>query len=174
MLAWLRNYRGEWIRADVTAGLIAAAVVIPKAMAYGTVAGLPVQVGLYTAFVPMAIYALHGTSRPLSVSTTATLASLSGAALGQVAPHTGSEGLMTATATLTMLVGGLLVLGALLRLGFVSNFISEPVLIGFKAAIALLSYSTTAREARGEKPIGKPKRRKSILLYAFRASRTSS
>ena len=74
--------RRTWLRHDVTAGLTAAAVVIPKAMAYATIAGLPVQVGLYTAFVPMVVYALLGTSRPLSVSSTTTIAILSAAALG--------------------------------------------------------------------------------------------
>ena len=71
---------------DVLAGLITAAVVIPKAMAYATIAGLPVQIGLYTALVPMAIYAVLGTSRPLSVSTTTTIAILTGALLGEIAP----------------------------------------------------------------------------------------
>ena len=73
-------------RKDVLAGLTAAAVVAPKAMAYATIAGLPVQVGLYTAIVPMAVYAALGTSRPLSVSTTTTIAILTAAALGQAAP----------------------------------------------------------------------------------------
>ena len=73
----LRDYPREWLRPDVIAGLTAAAVVVPKALAYATIAGLPVQVGLYTAFVPMVIYALLGTSRPLSVSTTTTIASRS-------------------------------------------------------------------------------------------------
>jgi MFS superfamily sulfate permease-like transporter len=69
VLDWLAGYRREWLRPDVIAGLTTAAVVIPKAMAYATVAGLPVEVGLYTAFVPMVVYAALGTSRPLSVST---------------------------------------------------------------------------------------------------------
>src|SRR3974390_3442754 len=73
-LVWLRRYPKQWLRADVVAGLIAAAVVIPKAMAFATIAGLPVQVGLYTVFLPMVIYALLGTSRVLRVSTTTTLA----------------------------------------------------------------------------------------------------
>ena len=63
---WIRDYHGDWITLDVVAGLTTAAVVIPKAMAYATIAGLPVQVGLYTAFLPMVIYAVLGTSRPLS------------------------------------------------------------------------------------------------------------
>ncbi|MEQ1800888.1 MAG: SulP family inorganic anion transporter [Gammaproteobacteria bacterium] len=138
MLAWLRDYRPEWLRPDVLAGLITAAVVIPKAMAYATVAGLPVQVGLYTAFVPMVIYAVLGSSRVLSVSTTTTIAILTGAALSEVAPDGGMALVLPALATLTLLVGILLALGALLRLGFLANFISEPVLIGFKAGIGLV------------------------------------
>ncbi|MBW2410339.1 MAG: hypothetical protein JRF72_11115 [Deltaproteobacteria bacterium] len=66
LLEWLPGYRGKWLRADLIAGLTAAAVVIPKAMAYATIANLPVQVGLYTAFVPLVLYAVLGTSRPLS------------------------------------------------------------------------------------------------------------
>ena len=79
MTTWFTSYRKDWLRPDVIAGLTTAAVVIPKAMAYATIAGLPVQVGLYTAFLPMVIYAVLGTSRPLSVSTTTTLAILTAA-----------------------------------------------------------------------------------------------
>jgi len=115
-----------------------AAVVIPKAMAYATIAGLPVQVGLYTAFLPLAIYALLGTSRPLSVSTTTTIALLAAAELDAVVPNADPAMLMTATATLAFAVGAMLVLASILRLGFVASFISEPVLVGFKAGIGLV------------------------------------
>lgn len=125
-------------RADVVAGLTAAAVVAPKAMAYATIAGLPVQVGLYTAIVPMVVYAALGTSRPLSVSTTTTIAILSAAALGQVAPTGSASELIAASATLAMLVGALLLIASVIRLGFVANFISEPVLTGFKSGIGLV------------------------------------
>jgi high affinity sulfate transporter 1 len=135
---WFSGKEKTWLRSDVLAGLITAAVVIPKAMAYATIAGLPVQVGLYTALVPMVIYVVLGTSRPLSVSTTTTLAILTAAQLGHVAPNGDPASLMVASATLTLLVGALLILASLLRLGFVANFISEPVLIGFKAGIALV------------------------------------
>jgi SulP family sulfate permease len=138
MIHWPSGYRKEWLGKDVIAGLITAAVVIPKAMAYATIAGLPVQVGLYTAFVPMVIYAVLGTSRPLSVSTTTTLAILVAAELGQVVPNGDPASLMRASATLTLLVGAMLVLASFLRLGFVANFISEPVLVGFKAGIGLV------------------------------------
>ncbi len=129
---------GPGLRFDVVAGLTAAAVVLPKAMAYATVAGLPVEVGLYTAFIPMVIYALLGTSRVLSVSSTATLAILAGTQLGLTVPDGDPGQLITATATLTALVGVMLLAARVLRLGFVANFISTPVLTGFKAGIGLV------------------------------------
>jgi high affinity sulfate transporter 1 len=126
------------LRPDIVAGLTAAAVVLPKAMAYATVAGLPVSVGLYTAFVPTVVYALLGTSRVLSVSSTTTLAILTAAELSLVVPDGDPAKLLTATATLTALTGLLLILASALRLGFVANFISSPVLTGFKAGIGLV------------------------------------
>jgi high affinity sulfate transporter 1 len=126
------------LRPDLVAGLTAAAVVLPKAMAYATVAGLPVAVGLYTAFVPMVVYALLGTSRVLSVSSTTTLAILAGTQLGLAVPDGDPARLITATATLGLLVGAILIAARLLRLGFVANFISAPVLTGFKAGIGLV------------------------------------
>jgi len=135
---WLLSYHKEWLRPDIIAGLTAAAVVIPKAMAYATIAGLPVQVGLYTAFLPMVVYALLGSSRPLSVSTTTTLAILTAAELGEVVPGGDPASLFRAAMMLTLLVGSFLALASLLRMGFVANFISEPVLVGFKAGIGLV------------------------------------
>jgi high affinity sulfate transporter 1 len=126
------------LRADLVAGLTAAAVVVPKAMAYATIAGLPVQVGLYTACVPMVVYALLGSSRPLSVSTTTTIAILTAAELSQVAPGGSAADLAAAVATLAVLVGALLLFASAIRLGFVANFISEPVLAGFKMGIGLV------------------------------------
>src|ERR1700751_1413536 len=107
-------------------------------MAYATIAGLPVEVGLYTAFVPMVIYAMAGSSRPLSVSTTTTLAILTAAELEEVVPGGNAATLLRAATMLTLLVGGFLVLASLLRMGFIANFISEPVLVGFKAGIGLV------------------------------------
>ena len=126
------------LRADAIAGLTAAAVVLPKAMAYATVAGLSVSVGLYTAFVPLIVYALIGTSRVLSVSSTTTLAILTGAQLGLAVPDGDPVKLTVAAATLTALTGVLLIGASVLRLGFLANFISTPVLTGFKAGIGLV------------------------------------
>jgi high affinity sulfate transporter 1 len=123
---------------DVVAGLTAAAVVIPKAMAYATIAGIPIEVGLYTAVIPMIVYALLGTSRPLSVSTTTTIAILTGSELAASAPNGTPAELMAATTMLACLTGAALLVASLLRLGFLAKFISEPVLVGFKAGICLV------------------------------------
>src|SRR6185503_1524079 len=132
------KYPTEWLRSDVLAGLTAAAVVIPKAMAYATIAGLPVQIGLYTALVPMVVYAALGSSRPLSVTTTTTIAILTGAELGAAVPGGEAAQLVVASATLAVLVGAMLIAAAALRLGFVANFISESVLTSFKAGIGVV------------------------------------
>jgi MFS superfamily sulfate permease-like transporter len=135
---WITGYQKAWLRYDVVAGLTSAAVVIPKAMAYATIAGLPVEVGLYTALVPMVIYAVLGTSRVLSVSTTTTIAILVGTELAVAVPGADAATLLRATATLALLVGAILLVASLFRLGFIASFISEPVLIGFKAGIGLV------------------------------------
>ena len=135
---WLPSYDRSWLRPDIVAGMTTAAVVIPKAMAYATIAGLPVQVGLYTAFVPLIIYAVLGTSRVMSTTTTTTIAILVGTELGIAVPNGDAAALLQATALLTLMVGAILVLASVLRLGFVANFISEPVLIGFKAGIGVV------------------------------------
>jgi len=134
---WLRSYQPTWLRGDLVAGLTAAAVVVPQAMAYGAIAGLPLVVGLYTALVPLVVYAVLGTSRPLSVTTTSTIAILTAGALHQVAPDGSGEALVPAAATLAFLVGAMLLAASVLRLGVVANLISEPVLIGFKAGVGL-------------------------------------
>ena len=138
VLEWARKYQPQWMVPDLVAGATAAAVVLPKALGYATIAGLPVQVGLYTCLVPMAVYALLGTSRPLSVSTTTTIAILTGAALAALGPSLDAAGQLAALATLSLLVGAILIAAGLLRLGFVADFISEPVLVGFKAGIAVV------------------------------------
>jgi high affinity sulfate transporter 1 len=138
ILDWVSSYKKEWLRADIIAGLTTAAVVIPKAMAYATIAGLPVQVGLYTAFLPMIIYSLFGTSRVLSVSTTTTIAILTAAELKRIVPNNDPAAMQSALVMLTLLAGAILIVAGILRLGFVANFISEPVLIGFKAGIGVV------------------------------------
>jgi high affinity sulfate transporter 1 len=140
ILSWLPRYQPAWLRFDLVAGLTAAAVVIPQAMAYAAIAGLPVQVGLYTALVPMLIYVLLGTSRPLSVSSTSTISMLTATELARVAQGGDPADYLVAASTLAFLVGIFLLLAGLLRLGFLANFISLPVLTGFKAGIGVVIF----------------------------------
>ncbi|HTP65621.1 MAG TPA: SulP family inorganic anion transporter [Geobacteraceae bacterium] len=138
LLDWLPAYRKEWLSLDVVAGLTTAAVVIPKAMAYAAIAGLPLVVGLYTSLVMLVIYAFLGTSPLLSVTTSSTIAILAVGTLADAAPGGDPAALMAASATLSLLVGAFLLLAGFLRLGAVANLISDPVLTGFKAGIGLV------------------------------------
>jgi high affinity sulfate transporter 1 len=138
MSALVSGYQRGWFRFDAVAGLTTAAVVIPQSMAYASIAALPVQAGLYVALVPMFVYALLGSSRPLSVSSTSTLAILTATQLTLVVPAGDSAHLMAAASALALLVGGFLIVAGLLRLGVVANFISDPVLTGFKAGVGLV------------------------------------
>ena len=106
-------------------------------MAYAAIAGLPLVIGLYTALVPLVIYAVMGTSRPLSVTTTSTIAILTADALHEALPGAGGTQLLEATVTLAFLVGIILLASSVLRLGVVATLISDPVLVGFKAGVGL-------------------------------------
>ena len=138
MIGPLSGYQKDWLRFDALAGLTTAAVVIPKAMAYAVIAGLPVQAGLYVALVPMLVYALLGSSRQLSMSSTTTLAILTATELALAVPDGDPERLMVAASTLALLSGAFLLLAVFLRMWFLANFISDPVLSGFKAGIGLV------------------------------------
>jgi high affinity sulfate transporter 1 len=124
--------------ADLIPGLTTSAVVVPKALAYATIAQLPVQAGLFAALVPMAVYAVLGTSRLLSVSTTTPIAILCATAIGEALRKDPGLDPLTAAATLSVLVGLMLVAARVLRMGFLANFISEPVLTGFKAGVGFV------------------------------------
>ncbi|WP_036566808.1 SulP family inorganic anion transporter [Nocardia sp. BMG51109] len=132
----LHGYRRPWLRADVLAGLTVWAVLVPEALAYASIAGVPPVVGLYAAVPALVLYALAGSSRHLVVGPMSATAALSAAI---VTPLAGADGghyiaLSTALAVATGLMG--LVAGAV-RLGFVASFISEPVLKGFIVGLAL-------------------------------------
>jgi high affinity sulfate transporter 1 len=135
---WLSSYQSDWLRPDILAGLTTAAVVIPKAMAYATVAGLPIELGIYTAIVPALVYVVLGSARVLSVTTTTTIAILVGAQLAAVVPDGDPARLLQALATLALMVGVVLILASVLRLGFFADFVSYPVQVGFKAGIGFV------------------------------------
>jgi SulP family sulfate permease len=131
------TWRGSFT-ADLIPGLTTAAVVVPKALAYATIAQLPVQAGLFAALVPMVVYAVLGTSRLLSVSTTTPIAILCATAIGEALRADSALNPLTAAATLSVLVGLMLIAARVLRLGFLANFISESVLTGFKAGVGFV------------------------------------
>lgn len=133
----MAGYRRSWLRPDIVAGLSAGAVVIPQAMAYATIAELPVQIGLYTCMVPMIVYALLGGSRTVSVSTTSTIATLTASTLIAAGIAAGSPDAQTALMTLTLMVGVALLLARLLRLGSIIENISDATLTGIKIGVGL-------------------------------------
>jgi sulfate permease, SulP family len=134
----LGRYQRSWLRWDLLAGITTAAVVVPQAVAYASLAGLPVEVGLYVATVPMVVYALVGTSRPLSVSSTSTISILTAGALVDTGAADDPGRAVATASLLALLVGGVLAIAGLLRLGFLADFISSPVLAGFKAGMGLV------------------------------------
>jgi high affinity sulfate transporter 1 len=134
---WLFDYRREWLRGDIVGGVTAAAVVIPKVMAYGLIAGLTVEAGLYTALAAMLAYPLFGSSRVLIVSTSSALAMLTAAAVAAISQTQGIDPIAIA-GTLALMVGAIMVAGSVLRLGFLANYISLPVLVGFQAGVGIL------------------------------------
>ena len=110
----LHGYDKRWLHSDLAAGLTGASVVVPQAMAYAAIAGLPLVTGLYTALIPLVVYAIMGTSRPLSVTTTSTIAILTAGALHEVPTGAGENALLETSVTLAFLVGvTLLILAAL-------------------------------------------------------------
>ncbi len=120
----------ELARFDIIAGMTTGAVVMPKAMAMAAVAGLPVELGLYTALLPMAIYALFGSSQRLSMSTTATIGILTGAALAEMGRQMSTEQMVAATVTLSLIVGAVLLISSFLKFGALANsysILSSPV-----------------------------------------------
>ena len=140
MESWLRAYRREWLRGDLVGGLTAGMVVVPQAMAYATIADLPVQVGLYTCMVPMAVYALLGGSRLLSVSTTSTIATLTASTLiaaGVAGSAAGSDEALGDLATLVLLVGLALLAARLFRLGPLVDNVSDAIVTGLKVGVGL-------------------------------------
>src|SRR5512135_2940953 len=143
ILAWLPRYDRSWLNLDIIAGLTLWGLVVPEAMAYAGIAGLPPQAGLYTLVAALLIYALLGSSRHLVVqatsATAALLASAVAAALVATAASTASDpGTYQAYATAFVLVTGVIFLAAgLAKLGFITQFLSKPVMDGFVMGLAI-------------------------------------
>lgn len=137
ILEWGRAYDGATLTSDLVAAVIVTIMLIPQSLAYALLAGLPPQVGLYASIAPLIAYAIFGTSRTLAVGPVAVISLMTAAAAGQVAAQ-GSPEYVAAALALAMLSGGILLLMGLLRLGFLANLLSHPVVSGFITASGIL------------------------------------
>lgn len=137
IITWLPNYERAWLRTDIMAGLAVWAMTVPQALAYAGIAGVPPVYGLYTVPLAMVAYAVFGTSRTLSVGPESAIAIISAVTVGGLVAQDPNEFLVL-TSMLTLVVGVLFLLFGFLRLGWVANFLSQPVLQGFTQGIALI------------------------------------
>ena len=133
---WVPSYKRAWLRTDIMAGLAGWAMTVPQALAYAGIAGVPPVYGLYAVPLAMLAYAFCGTSRTLSVGPESAIAIISAVTIAGLAAGDPSEFLVL-TSLLALIVGVLFLLSGLLRLGWVANFLSQPVLQGFTQGIAL-------------------------------------
>ena len=136
-LQWLPHYGRPELRGDAVAGLTTAVMLIPQAMAYAMLAGLPPIIGLYASTVPLALYAFFGTSRELAVGPVAMVSLLVASGVGAVA-EPGSASYVAHAIVLALMVGAIQLGMGLFRLGFLVNFLSHPVISGFTSAAALI------------------------------------
>ena len=148
VLEWGRGYGVGTFANDATAAVIVTIMLIPQSLAYALLAGLPPEVGLYASILPLVAYALFGTSRTLSVGPVAVVSLMSAAAVARVA-EPGSPEFLAAAMLLATLSGLILVIGGLLRLGFLANFLSHPVVSGFITASGILIAASQARHLLG-------------------------
>lgn len=137
ILDWVRDYDRLTFGADLMAAVIVTIMLIPQSLAYALLAGLPAQVGLYASIAPLLLYAIFGTSRTLAVGPVAVVSLMTAAAVGQIAAPGTAEYLGAAIA-MAVLSGLMLLAMGLLRLGFIANFLSHPVISGFISASAVL------------------------------------
>ena len=134
---WLSDYKSDYLKSDLAAGITVAVLLIPQGMAYALIAGLPPLYGLYAALVPQIVYAFLGTSRQLAVGPVAMDSLLVAAGLGALSIVNPSQYIQMAI-LLALLMGALQLILGLLRMGFIVSFLSKPVIKGFTAAAAII------------------------------------
>jgi sulfate permease, SulP family len=140
-LAQVRGYTTAWFRADLLAGVAVTAYLVPQCLAYADLAGVPATSGLWVAVIAMTVYALLGTSRLLSVGPESATAIMVAAAVGPLAAGDPNRYLALA-AGLAILVGLVCVAAFVLRLGFVADLLSQPILVGYMAGVALIMIAS--------------------------------
>jgi sulfate permease, SulP family len=137
IVGWARTYQRAWLRDDLVSGIVVGAIMIPVAMAYGQMAGVPPQAGLYSAIVGLAAYAIFATSRHLKVTTSSTMSIMS---LAVVAPLAAGDpaSFMVLSSALALTVGVIMLVLGILKLGFMSDFLSKSVMTGYILGVAFL------------------------------------
>ncbi|HBC20497.1 MAG TPA: sodium-independent anion transporter, partial [Alcanivorax sp.] len=145
---WLPHYNRETAARDSVAAVIVTIMLIPQSLAYAMLAGLPPEVGLYASILPLVVYALLGSSRTLAVGPVAVASLMTVAAASQVATA-GSQQYLAATIILAFLSGTILLVMALLRLGWIANLLSHPVVSGFISASGLLIAASQLKHLLG-------------------------
>ncbi|SDX50010.1 SulP family inorganic anion transporter [Roseicitreum antarcticum] len=153
-LTWARGYSRDMLGGDLIAAMVVTIMLIPQGMAYAMLAGLPPEAGLYGAIVPLLIYAALGTSRTLAVGPVAVVALMTAAAAGTVAAA-GTPGFHVAALAIAMMSGAIMLALGLLRLGFLANFLSHPVISGFITAAGILIAASQLRHMLGNATSGK-------------------
>ncbi len=136
ILQWGRNYKREDLSGDIMAGIVVAIMLMPQSMAYAMLAGLPAQIGLYTAVLPLILYAIFGSSRVLGVGPVAIVSLMVATTLESM--NLTPEQYLGHAMVLALLSGIMLVAAGIAGLGFITNFISHPVIAGFTTAGALI------------------------------------
>ncbi|MDP2734408.1 MAG: SulP family inorganic anion transporter, partial [Hoeflea sp.] len=145
---WGRRYDRDALGNDLLAAVIVTIMLIPQSLAYALLAGLPAETGIYASIAPIVLYAIFGTSRALAVGPVAVVSLMTAAAIGNLA-EPGSPELLLAAITLAFLSGVFLILLGVLRLGFLANFLSHPVIAGFITASGILIATSQLRHILG-------------------------
>ncbi|MBN7799132.1 SulP family inorganic anion transporter [Parahaliea mediterranea] len=152
-LAWGRDYTRETLVNDAVAALIVTIMLIPQSLAYAMLAGLPPEVGLYASMLPLVAYALFGSSRTLAVGPVAVVSLMTASAIGHLAAP-GSLTYLQAAVLLALLSGGILLVMGALRLGFLANFLSHPVISGFITASGIVIALSQLKHVLGVQAAG--------------------
>ncbi|MGY6549873.1 MAG: SulP family inorganic anion transporter [Roseinatronobacter sp.] len=153
-LRWARRYSRADFSSDMMAGLVVTIMLVPQGMAYAMLAGLPPQAGLYGAMLPLLLYALFGSSPALAVGPVAVVALMTAAAAGSVA-EIGAPGFHLAALWIALISGVLMFVMGVLRLGFLANFLSHPVISGFITSAGILIVLSQLRHVLGADIQGK-------------------
>ncbi|GLO70033.1 sodium-independent anion transporter [Phaeobacter inhibens] len=148
LLTWGREYDRLTLTNDLIAAVIVTIMLIPQSLAYALLAGLPPEAGLYASIVPILLYAVFGTSRALAVGPVAVVSLMTAASLSQITAQ-GSMGYAVAALSLAALSGAILLAMGLLRLGFLANFLSHPVIAGFITASGVLIATSQIKHLLG-------------------------